>query len=275
MRGDPRYVLADETSSSIMKVWTEYTVVELLRNGVTTFVEFGARAHVQQAMAKALEILGLRGYLGAGFNIGRWVGGEGGKLKRIADEQHGKMIFKEAVDFVTAIGGKLDGRAKGLLCPTGVEMCSLEQVMFERDLLSAAKVVKVQKALSLRSVFCGGCQTRLNLFKDKPGSKVKCPNCKNKVPVPGGDPKDPFAVGANALHVPIRDPASAGVLSAAYQRYTATPMPQWSTMRLESDEIVALVNVRVLAQALGVEPDALARRTGSGSFVDLYAQFLR
>ena len=111
-----------------MKVWTEYTVVELLRNGITTFVEFGARAHVQQAMTNALEMLGLRGYLGAGYNIGRWVGGEGGKLVRIADEQHGKQIFKEAVDFVTAIDGKLDGRAKGLLCPTGVEMCSLEQL---------------------------------------------------------------------------------------------------------------------------------------------------
>jgi hypothetical protein len=84
-----------------------------------------------------------------------------------------------------------------------------------------------------------------------------------------------FAVGANALHIPLRDPASAGVLSAAYQRYEATPMAQWSSMRLESDEIVALVNVRVLAQMLGMEPDAVARRTGSGSFVELYAQFLR
>jgi hypothetical protein len=82
-------------------------------------------------------------------------------------------------------------------------------------------------------------------------------------------------VGANALHIPLRDPASAGVLSAAYERFAATPMPQWPTMRLESDEIVALVNVRVLAQALRVEPDAVARRTGSTSFVDLYAQFLR
>lgn len=84
-----------------------------------------------------------------------------------------------------------------------------------------------------------------------------------------------FGVSANALHVPLRDPASAGALSAAYQRFDATPMQQWSSVRLESDEIVALVNVRVLAQALGVEPDAVARRTGSSSFVDLYAQFLR
>jgi hypothetical protein len=85
-----------------------------------------------------------------------------------------------------------------------------------------------------------------------------------------------FGVGANALHVSIRDPASAGTLSSAYQRFTATPMDQWSAMVLDSQEIVALVNVRVLAQALAVEPDVIARRTGStGSFVELYAQFLR
>ena len=128
MRGDPRYVRADDTSSDIMKVWTEFTIVELLRNGVTTFVEFGARAHVQQAMADALGNLGLRGYLGAGYNVGRWVGGDGGKLVRMVDEHHGKQIFDEAVRFITAIDGKHNGRAKGLLCPTGVEMCSIEQL---------------------------------------------------------------------------------------------------------------------------------------------------
>jgi hypothetical protein len=85
-----------------------------------------------------------------------------------------------------------------------------------------------------------------------------------------------FGVGANALHVTLRDPASAGTLSSAYQRYATTPMERWSAMQLESGEIVALVNVRVLAQALAVEPDAIARRSGTTpSFVELYAQFLR
>ncbi|HVV40953.1 MAG TPA: chlorohydrolase family protein [Nitrobacter sp.] len=128
MRHDPRYLRADQANDQVMKVWVEFTIVELLRNGVTTFVEFGARAHVQQYLADALGFLGLRGYLGAGFNVGRWVGGEGGKLTRIVDEEHGQQIFREAVDFVTAIDGKYNGRAKGLLCPTGVEMCSLDQL---------------------------------------------------------------------------------------------------------------------------------------------------
>ncbi len=128
MAGDPRYVRADQTSNDILKVWTEFTVTELLRNGVTTFVEFGSRAHVQQSLADVIGKLGVRGYLGAGFNIGRWVGGEGGKLTRIIDEAYGEQIFAEAVNFVTKIDGSHNGLAKGLLCPTGVEMCSLDQL---------------------------------------------------------------------------------------------------------------------------------------------------
>jgi cytosine/adenosine deaminase-related metal-dependent hydrolase len=138
MRHDPRYVRADQANNEIMRVWTEFTVAELLRNGVTTFVEFGARAHVQHSLAEAIGVLGLRGYLGAGFNVGRWVGGDGGKLTRIVDEEYGEQIFDEAVGFAKSIDGKYSGRAKGLLCPTGVEMCSLEQLrqtaILSRDL---------------------------------------------------------------------------------------------------------------------------------------------
>ena len=85
-----------------------------------------------------------------------------------------------------------------------------------------------------------------------------------------------FGAGANALHVPMRDPTATGTLAPVYERYRVTPMDQWSTLRLEGGEIVALVNVRVLSQALGVEPDQVAARTGTtATFVELYAQFLR
>ena len=84
-----------------------------------------------------------------------------------------------------------------------------------------------------------------------------------------------FGVGANALHVPLGDAVSMGTLAPLYQRFASTPVDQWATLTLASDEIVALVNVRVLAQALGVEPDQIAGRAGSAaSFVELYASFL-
>ena len=57
-----------------------FTVAELLRNGITTFVEFGSQLRVQQALLEAVGELGIRAYLGPGFDSGRWVGGDGGKL---------------------------------------------------------------------------------------------------------------------------------------------------------------------------------------------------
>ena len=85
-----------------------------------------------------------------------------------------------------------------------------------------------------------------------------------------------YNVGANALHVPLRDPTSAGSLSGLYERFRDTPVGEWGAIRLGESEIVALVNVRVLSDALGVSPDDIARRTGAGtSFVELYAQLLR
>lgn len=85
-----------------------------------------------------------------------------------------------------------------------------------------------------------------------------------------------YNIGANALHVPLSDPAAAGVLIPAYERFRDTPVADWAGVRLEEREIIALVNVRVLSEALGVAPDEIARRTGSSaSFVELYAQLLR
>jgi len=85
-----------------------------------------------------------------------------------------------------------------------------------------------------------------------------------------------FGVGANSLHVPLSDPASSGAMTPLYERFAATPVAQWPALRLEGAEIVALVNVRVLAQALGVAPDQVMRRTGTvPTFVELYATFLR
>lgn len=84
-----------------------------------------------------------------------------------------------------------------------------------------------------------------------------------------------YHIGANALHVPLRDPSSAGALSTVYKQFSDTPVEQWGTISLSSPEIIALVNVRVLSQSLGVPPDDIMRRTGSApTFVELYAQLL-
>ena len=85
-----------------------------------------------------------------------------------------------------------------------------------------------------------------------------------------------YNVGATTMHVQLRDQSSAGVLSRAYESYRVTPVAEWSNIRLDDTEIVALINVRVLAESLRLAPDDVARHTGgSVSFVELYAQLLR
>lgn len=87
---------------------------------------------------------------------------------------------------------------------------------------------------------------------------------------------DRYQIGARALHVPLHDVSAAGRLSGVYETFNSTPVDRWGDIRLSSDDIVALVNVRVLSQSLGMTPDDIARRTAnSRSFVELYSQLIR
>ena len=90
------------------------------------------------------------------------------------------------------------------------------------------------------------------------------------------DLSDRYGIGARALHVPVRDTSVTGRLGPLYASFRDTPVERWGDIRLSSEDIVALVNVRVLSQSLGLSPDEVMRRTGStGSFVDLYVQLIR
>lgn len=85
-----------------------------------------------------------------------------------------------------------------------------------------------------------------------------------------------YGIGAAALHVPVRDQAATGALSAAYERYRDTPVGEWPNIRLSDVDIVALVNVRMIAQVLGLSAEDVIRQTGStSSYVELYARLRR
>lgn len=82
-----------------------------------------------------------------------------------------------------------------------------------------------------------------------------------------------YEVGPAAFHVPVRDDAAAGRLGNAYSRFRSTPVGEWSTIRLSDSDIVALVNVRLISQSLGLPAERILAASGeSGSFVRLYAR---
>jgi cytosine/adenosine deaminase-related metal-dependent hydrolase len=153
--GDPRYSRPDDTAAAEELAFNaRFTVAELLRNGITTFVEFGSQLRVQQALLDAVGELGIRAYLGPGFDSGRWIGGEGGKLVRVLDEPGGERELILALDFIERHQGAHGDRVRGILVPREVETCTVPllraaaQAARERDL-----PVAIHAAYNIHEVF--------------------------------------------------------------------------------------------------------------------------
>src|SRR5438552_15757126 len=125
--GDPRYARpTDADAEAGNRLLATFTVAEMLRNGTTTFMEFGSQLRVQEALLVEVERLGIRAYLGAGYDSGRWVGDAKGRLQRVVDEPAGQKEFESAIAFITRVDGTVNGRVRGLLAPREVETCTLD-----------------------------------------------------------------------------------------------------------------------------------------------------
>ena len=153
--GDPRYVRPDDNSvMDELLLNARWTVAELLRNGITTFVEFGSQLRVQQALLQVVGELGIRAYLGPGFDSGRWIGGDQGKLVRVIDEASGEREFDLALEFIDRYQGAHGDRVRGILVPREIETCTVPlmrkaaKVAQERDLPAA-----IHAAYNIHEVF--------------------------------------------------------------------------------------------------------------------------
>ena len=144
VKGDPRYLKhGDAGSEAAFKLNATFTVAELLRNGVTTFVEYGSQLRVQDALLAEVTRLGTRAYLAPGYDCGRWVGDEQGRLKRIRNDPLGLDGLKTALDWIAAHDGAADGRVRGILVPREVETSSIELLQRTR---AAADELKLPMA---------------------------------------------------------------------------------------------------------------------------------
>jgi hypothetical protein len=85
-----------------------------------------------------------------------------------------------------------------------------------------------------------------------------------------------YGMHAGTFHVPLAESASAGPLSAAYERFRGTPRAQWSSIDLDEDELVQLVNLKVLSDYLNVPPGRVVGAwEQAGSFVGAYGALVR
>jgi 5-methylthioadenosine/S-adenosylhomocysteine deaminase len=125
--GDARWLAHGEsTSEGALDLNATYTVAELIRGGVTTFVELGAQVTVQDALLEQVARFGSRAYLSPGYDSGHWVGDELGRLQRIHDEQRGISGFKLALEWIERNDGALNGRVRGILVPRRVWTTTLD-----------------------------------------------------------------------------------------------------------------------------------------------------
>ena len=125
--GDVRYLRPDETGAEGAREFhAQFTVAELLRNGITSFVEYGSQRLIQDAIKTQCEALGVRGFLGPGYDSGRWVGDEHGRLKRVVDEANGQREFEDAVAWIERHDGSAGGLINGILVPREVETTSVD-----------------------------------------------------------------------------------------------------------------------------------------------------
>jgi cytosine/adenosine deaminase-related metal-dependent hydrolase len=134
VKGDPRYLKHGEAgSAAAFELNAAFTVAELLRNGVTTFVEYGSQASVQDALLAEVTRLGARAYLAPGYDCGRWVADDSGRLSRVRDDALGREGFKTALGWIKQHDGSASGRVRGILVPREVETASLEILKLTRS----------------------------------------------------------------------------------------------------------------------------------------------
>ena len=68
-------------------------------------IEFGSQMRVQDALLAEVTRLGTRAYLAPGYDCGRWVGDELGRLKRVRNDELGLSGLKTALDWIDAHHG--------------------------------------------------------------------------------------------------------------------------------------------------------------------------
>jgi cytosine/adenosine deaminase-related metal-dependent hydrolase len=141
VKGDPRYLKhGDAGLQAAFQLNATFTVAELLRNGVTTFVEYGSQSSVQDALLAEVTRLGTRAYLAPGYDCGRWVGDEMGRLKRVRNDAMGLDGLKTALDWIARNDGAAGGRVRGILVPREVETSSIELLKRTRQAADELKL---------------------------------------------------------------------------------------------------------------------------------------
>ena len=138
-----------ETMGNTGPAWTDeerraaglYPQVELLKSGVTTFLEIGGAIGDIDLFGDLVGESGIRCYAGLGFEDATWVlNPETGAFRYHWSESAGRSGFERAVAFIESRDGDFDGRLRGAMIPARLDNCTPELL---RDAQEAAESLDV------------------------------------------------------------------------------------------------------------------------------------
>ncbi|XOT95362.1 ethylammeline chlorohydrolase, partial [Alcaligenes pakistanensis] len=66
---------------------------------------------------------GIRGYLGPGYDSGRWQSDDKGQLERIPYPDQGQQLFQDALAFIHRAQAHESDLVHGILVPREIENC--------------------------------------------------------------------------------------------------------------------------------------------------------
>jgi hypothetical protein len=91
-----------------------------------------------------------------------------------------------------------------------------------------------------------------------------------------GDLARRYDLGPGVFHVPVEGPVGQGVLAQTYESFRTTPTAEWRGLRLSDEEVIHLVNLRILSEYLAVPPRrVLDARERAGSYIAAYGALVR
>jgi len=139
--GDFRYDTTTDAEAAPAQYSALFTQAELLRNGITTFLDSGTRVSFQKLHLQVSERLGTRAYLAPGYQTSMMEGTADGRIVRDREYPRGAQEFADAVEFAREYDGALNGRIRTALYPRETDFCDEAQLRATRKAADELNVV--------------------------------------------------------------------------------------------------------------------------------------
>ncbi|HXH84906.1 MAG TPA: chlorohydrolase family protein [Candidatus Tectomicrobia bacterium] len=122
MSGLYEYLSLTDTSAEDALVSARFSLVELLRSGVTTVVELGRLA--ADGVVELAGALGIRAYVVPMYRSGRWFTPDGRRVLYEWSTDGGVPALEQALEFIRKHDGAHGGRVRSFLGPAQIDTCT-------------------------------------------------------------------------------------------------------------------------------------------------------